>query len=311
MSQTMNQKPAKKKTKSKAPFVEEPEELSGSEKIFEAISPHLTTIGLVVLAGLLAFVAIAFMIQSSFDKKAVEWRDLANSSAIALRSGDISNLKAVANSYPDSKAGLWALQMAGDQQLRMGIEQLSSDRDGGIQLIKKSKENFQSIVDSPQTLKTTMLDRRSHFSLAYAHESLGEFADAKKIYDKLVEQAPDSAFADPARRGSKRSSNEKYALLYEKFVNFEEDVLGDAPGPSIPDRPNISFDANDLEPGLKPPTENSGEEVNNDFQPPKESENVKPEKSATDDPVAGTESVDKAVDDAEIDAPPQPKKDDK
>lgn len=263
MSQAMNQKTAtsKKKTKkSRLPVMEEPEELSGAELLFEKVKPHLTTIGLVVVAGVLGFIAIAVIARGRYQQDAAQWRDLSTSSAIALRTGDISGLKSVAESYPDSKAGLWALQMAGDQQLRMGIEQLSFDREAGNQLITKAKDNFQEIVDAEQSLKSTMLDRRSHFSLAYAHESLGQFKEAQTLYEQLIELAPDSAFAEPARRGLARSSNSQFVDLYTQFANFEEEVIGTAPGPNLPDRPVIEF----LD--LDAAADNS-ESTNNDFVP--------------------------------------------
>ena len=268
MSQTMNKKPnsKKKKISEKLQEVEVPEELTGVEKIYEAIKPHLTTIGLVIVAGLLGFIAIAFLMRSQFDKKALQSRELFNASTIALRTGDTQGLEDVAANYPDTKPGLWALQMAGDHQLRLGLDQLSIDREAGNQLIEKAKVNLLAIVDAPQTAKTTMLDRRSHFSLAYAYESLGQLDEAKEIYNKLVEEAPDSAFADPARRGSKRASNPQYAALYNKFANFEEEVIGEAPAAPIPEgKPNIDFNmGKDLEPGQKPPVSPLGTTGNTD-----------------------------------------------
>jgi hypothetical protein len=281
MSQAMNQKtatPKKKSNKSRLPVVEEVHELSGAEQMLEKVKPHLTTIGLVIVACVLGVIAIAVIVRGRFEQNAAQWRDLSTSSAIALRTGDISGLKSVAETYPDSKAGLWALQMAGDQQLRMGIEQLSFDREAGNQLIAKAKENFQEIVDAPQSIKSTMLDRRSYFSLAYAHESLGEFDKAKEIYEELIALAPDSAFVEPARRGLERSTNKQYVNLYTQFANFEETEIGDAPGPALPDRPIIEF-PEALPPGEKPPTDNTAT-GSGDFVPPA-SPDTKPE--TTDD----------------------------
>ena len=318
MSQAMNQKPVSKKKKlaAKLEEVEVPEELTGIEKLFESIKPLLTTIGLVIVAGLLGFVAIAFLIRSRFDKQAIQWREFTTSSAIALRTGDINGLKDVATTYPDTKAGLWSLQMAGDQQLRMGLDQLTVDREAGNQMIEKAAENFASVVNAPQTAKTTMLDRRSHFSLAYAYESLGKFDEAKKIYDELIEAAPDSAFADPARRGSARSGNDQYASLYNKFANFEEEVIGEAPSAPVPEgRPNIDFGTDtDLEPGQKPPMTSPLESNNsqdNDFDTTGGDTSAATE-SETEKP-ADTEKESEAASEkveTESDSPPKPEKED-
>ncbi len=271
MSQTMNQKTASKKNKknkkrvktqarkpnSVAPPEEETEEevLTFGDKLLHAVTPHLTTIIFAMIAGFLGFAAIAFIIRGQSDKKAMEWRELSNATSIANRTGEISGWKQVAETYPEATAGLWASQMAGDQQLRMGLEQITYNRDSGMGMIKKSKEFFQSVLDGPATAQTPMLKQASHFSMAYAHESLGEFAEAKVLYDKLLSDAPDSAFAEHARRGSARSGSEDYVVLYDKFDTWDEDVIGTAPGPQVPERPSIDFPEVDLPAGDKPPAE--------------------------------------------------------
>jgi len=269
MSQTMNQKTAAKKKhkKSRLPVVEEPEQLSGAEKLLEDVRPHLTTIGLVIVAITLGFIAVAFMISSRFEQNAAQWRELATSSAIAMRSGNLNGLKEVADTYPDTKAGLWALQIAGDQELRTGIEQLSYDREAGLQLIEKAKKSYLRIVEAPEAIKTTMLNRRSYFSLAYANESLGKFDEANALYKEILESDSESAFAEPARRGVERTSNEQYNALYTLFANYEVEVIGDAPGPAIPERPVIEFpDA--LPAGEKPPaTEGASTGGGGQFEP--------------------------------------------
>lgn len=274
MSQTMNQTPASSKKKSTAKFpVEEPVELTGSEKFFEAIKPHLATIGLVCVAGLLGFAAVAIFVKSNFTKEAEQWRELSFASSIALGSGNLAPLKEVTENYGETKASMWAVQMVGDQQLTTGLDQMLRDREVGKQQVEKAKENFKRVVEAPASAKTTMLDRRAHFSLAYAYESLGQFDKAKTIYDELVEQAPESPFASPAKRGSKRSSDPAYAKLYEKFVNFEEAVIGDAPGPLVPDSPNLTTpDFEGIDSTEEKPQAPAAETTDNDFQPAKKAE---------------------------------------
>lgn len=268
MSQKMNQKAAKKKkkktkanqkrVKSKGlPVVEEPEEeiQTFGDKILAAITPYMTTIIFAVIAGFLGFAIITFLVRSSADKKAFEWRELATATSIANRTNETSHWKNVADKYPDSKAGLWASQLAGDMQLRTGLEELSYNREAGLGKIKKSKDYFQTVIDAPDSVKTPMLQQASNFSMAYACESLGEFDESKAIYEKLLEEAPESAFAEVARRGVSRSSNSDYASLYTKFENWEEEMIGEAPGLKLPERPQIDFPMDeDLPPGQKPPT---------------------------------------------------------
>ena len=268
MSQTMNQKAATKKKKfSKQEPVQEPEELKGVDKFLEDIKPHFTTIGLVAVAAFLGFLLIAFMMQNSYQANAAQWRDLNTSTAVALRTSDLKGWQKVAADYPDSKAAHWALQMTGDRQLGTGLEQFAGDREGALSLIGMAKKSFQQIVDAPDASKTTMIQRRSTFSLAYACESLGEFDEAKKYYKQLVDQAPDSAFADSARRGLRRCSDEGYAMLYNKIENWEEEEVGEAPGPAIPDRPVLDFPEKDIPAGVKPSDKPKSETIKNDFVP--------------------------------------------
>ncbi len=214
----------------------------------------MTTIILAVVACVLGFIVIAFIMRTQFDQKALQWRELSNASIAANVSGDVDALKQVAANNPDTTAGYWAMLLAGDQQLRMGLGELATDRDAGFAMIRKAKETLQSLVDAPEPGKTTMIKHRSEFALAYACESLGEFEEAKKLYEEFVEAAPESALAESAQRGIGRCSNKDYAELYVKFQNYEAQVIGDAPGPPIPDRPRIGdFPEVDLPPGQKPP----------------------------------------------------------
>lgn len=235
MSQTMN----KKTRKSQLPVVEE-HDLTAAEKLVEKLSPYGSMIALGIALLFLAFIAIAYFIKAGYIAKEREWQQLNASITEVGISGNTNSLKRVAEEYPESKAGLWALQLAGDYDLRTGLSQMTYDREGGMQLINKATESLQKVVDAPADIKSPMLQRRSTFSLAYALESVGEFGKANELYKQLVESAPDAAFAEPARRGVERTSDETYAALFEKFQKWE-DILGDAPGPMIPERPDISF----------------------------------------------------------------------
>ncbi len=242
MSQTMKDKTLK----TQQPVAESPEDLTAIEKWVDQLKPYGSMIALGIAICFLAFIGVTYWIQANQSLKEAEWRQLNISMTELGNSGNTSGLKQVAEEYPDGKAGLWALQMAGDYDLRTGISQLSYDRDGGLKLIEKAKEALQNVVDAPAVSKSTMLQRRSIFSLAYANESLGNFEAAKGLYQQIVEAAPDTAFAEPARRGIVRCSDPQYVVLFEKFKTFE-DILGEAPGPTISSPPDISFPEIDAE----------------------------------------------------------------
>lgn len=280
MASKKNKNTKKSKNKSKnasnarrpasLPVVEEEQEeiITFGDKLLKAVAPYISTIAIALIAGFLGFAVIAFWMRSSSEKKAMEWRELNNATMIARLTNDNSAWKQVAEAYPNSKAGLWANQMAGDQQLRMGLEQLTYNRENGIGMIKKSKEYFQAVVDAPSSAKTPMLQQRSHFALAYAHESLGEFPESQALYEKLLTEAPDSAFAELAKRGAARSSNSDYGELFTKIENWEDEVVGEAPGAKLPERPNLDFNMPDLPSGDKPPAESPTVSGGGDFKAP-------------------------------------------
>ena len=230
------------------------EELTGSEKFIQSMAPHAATLGLVAVAFVLGVVAWGVYQYTGSQSKAIKWQELSQSQFIDRRTGDTQNLDNVAESYPDSKVGVMSALLSGDIQLKLGLRQLGFDRDKGLLAIKKAKASFQSVVDADGSLKTPLIEQRAQYCLAYAEESLGEMDKAKTLYEKFVEEVPDAALADSARRGIERCSDDKYATLYTTFTNYEEEVIGVAPGPSIPKKITPgSFPSIDAPEGVVPP----------------------------------------------------------
>lgn len=247
-------KKAAKPVKTPEVVEELPEEISFLDKI----KPHLATIGLMAVAGVLAFAAVAMWRSSSFSNEAIKWVELNQAKAINSATGDVKDLVRVAEDYEDNVAGLVGAMYAGDSQMRSGIVQLSTDREGGLSLVRKAKVNFESVVNAPEALKSSWLNERSQYQLAYANETLGEFAEAKKHYKNLVESAPESPLFEKATRGLGRTSSDQYVALYQEFKEFEA-TIGDAPGPTGGDlsRPSDAlnaFDGVDIAPGEAPPS---------------------------------------------------------
>jgi len=236
---------------------EEPvEELTGSEKFIQSMAPHAATIALVAVAFVLGVIAWGVFQSAGFQGEANKWAELSQSQFIDRRIGDTQNLDNVAESYADSKVGIMSALLSGDMQLKTGLSQLGADKDKGLLAIKKAKASFQSVVDADKSLKTPLISQRAQYSLAYALESLGEMDKAKASYQEFVDDAPEkAALVESALRGIERCSDDKYATLYNNFTNYEEEIIGEAPGPSIPkkDTPG-SFPVVDAPEGVVPPT---------------------------------------------------------
>lgn len=204
------------------------------------LKPYGSQIALGAAVIFAAFLGIAYFINHRETVYADQWRELNLANTDHRLSGNTTRLMNVAEDYPNQKAGMWSLQLAGDDDLRNGISQLTYDRENGFKVIQRAKENLKKVVDAPNDLKSTDLQRRSLFSLAYACESLGEFDEAKQYYKKLVDEASGSPFSEPAARGLQRCESPEMVALYDTFKNWK-DLPDEAPGPLVPNIPNIDF----------------------------------------------------------------------
>ncbi|MEM9412260.1 MAG: hypothetical protein AAGA30_14185, partial [Planctomycetota bacterium] len=160
-----------------------------------------------------------------------------------------------ADQYPDDKAGLWGLLYAADAEMRTGLGDLATDREAGFDKIQKAQKFYQTVVDS-KVSKSTMLQRRSVFGLAYASESLGEFEKATELYDQIIAASESdnnaktkNPFYAEAKRARERTTDQDFAKLYEQFKSFEIAAADDAaPGMDLPKRPDIGFPSDDEQP---------------------------------------------------------------
>ena len=242
--------------------------MTWTEKNFGHLRPHLPLI--LTCSGLIVVICILWVYYQDLNKKneAMPWNAFNMAVSQTRMSGDTRMLTAVADEYPENTAGLWALQLAADFELRSGISQFGTDevsRKEGLDKVRKAREMYQRIVDSPIE-KSPMLQRRSQYGLAYASETTGDFDAAKSQYQTLIEDGSESPFLDAAKRGELRTSSPEYLALYDKFRDWK-DTPGDAPGPVLPPRPDIGFPSGDsgsnpigggaFEP--TPPSTNSGD----------------------------------------------------
>lgn len=221
----------------------ENELVTWTEKKFGHLKPHLPMVGIVAGAAVIAVILGLWWWDLAEKNRAVPWRVLNRSVSQTRLVGDARSLELVAEDFPEEPAGLWALQLAADFEMRTGILQYSGDeqqRKEGMDKVRKAKKLYLQIVESGVE-KSTMLQRRSLFGLAYAAESLGEFDEAAKYYSQLLEQAGDSPFKEAAQRGLERTSQPEFAKLFEQFVSYVPPESDEAPGPSLPQRPDISF----------------------------------------------------------------------
>ena len=227
----------------------ESNELAGwAEKNLAEIKPYWQQIALAIALGFLIFVGIAYYLDSQKKLEAAKWQDLSTSIWNAEMTNDVSDLTFLAQEYPNHAVGMWALQLAGDYELRTGIQKLTLDRKLGMEKAAKAKGYFQQVVDS-NVKKSEMLQRRSVFGLAYSAETAGDFEAAKTYYKQVIDEGEVSPFYEAATRGLQRSSNIDFVSFFDKFQSFQVAEAEEAPGEVLPDRPNIDFpDLGELSP---------------------------------------------------------------
>lgn len=240
----------------------EVEEQTGAEKLLMATQPYWTHIALGFLVFILGWVIVNYLMKSNREAAAEPSRQLADAMQQFSVTTNVDSLKQMKEDYPNEIETNWAMLVAGDYELNRGLSQYATDREGAMKLIKKAKESLQSVVDSPSSAKTTMQERRSLFSLAYAHEALGEFSEAKALYQRVLDESPDSIFAASAKDGLERSSNPDFEKIYRDFASFKP-ATEEAPGVAVPDAPVIDFPKLDL-PQEEPVNDTSSAEPEGD-----------------------------------------------
>jgi len=200
------------------------------------LKPYWTQITLGICILVLMLLAAVYLFDQGKKNEAGKWQALIEARLQYRNTGDNTLLVDFADQYPDDKAGLWALLWAADAEVRSGLAEFSSDRESGYTKVTKAQGFYQRIVDSNAS-KSTELQRRSVYGLAYAHESNGEFEKAAEFYQQLVEDNP---LSDDAKRGLARSTSQEFATVYNMFKEFDAGE-GTAPGLKLPRRPDISF----------------------------------------------------------------------
>ena len=203
------------------------------------LQPYWSQIALGICVLFLTGIGIAFFLDRTQTAEATKWQGLAIAQGNYRRTLDNNDLIDFGGEYPNDPAGLWAMLFAADAEMRSGLADFATDRKTGFDKIRKAQEYYQQVVDS-SVKKSTMLQRRSVFGLAYALESSGEFARAAELYQQLVDAADETPFTEVATRGLERATNPQFAALFEKFRDYAADPEV-APGMRLPPRPNITF----------------------------------------------------------------------
>lgn len=158
--------------------------------------PHAKLIAGLAVAAVLVVLAVVYLSGRADKQMGPAWEEYYQAAAMEGAEQRIQELKRVADLYPDTPAGLWALQTAGDAQLMRGADLFYKNRLDGEDELQKAESSFLAVLDKASDLpgdEGTMLRRRATWGLAQTYESLAEVDKAIEQYDAVAKTWPDSA----------------------------------------------------------------------------------------------------------------------
>ncbi|MBX3415988.1 MAG: hypothetical protein KF851_00170 [Pirellulaceae bacterium] len=252
--------------------LEKNELVEWSKKNLGFLGPHMRTI-LIAILGLAALsVGLSYYFQLQKQLAAGQWRQFHSAIYNMTQMQNASGLQMIQDEAPDSPVSHAAMLFAGDNFLRIGLQNMIRDYNAAVKDLKKAKDSLLTVVESKKAPEP-QIEMRAIYLLAYTCESLGEFDDAKKYYTKLNERFPKSAFAKQGRRALERLADAQVRKIYDEFK-----TVGIAPGSNLPSRPDLSFPDLDDETtgedalGNSAPETPSTENSTDDQTPPTQSE---------------------------------------
>lgn len=206
------------------------------ERKFGDLKSHTNVVLLGLLVLVLCTLVLAYWLTMRINSRTEPWRALQAASANNLLTSQTSAYEQVYDTFPDSIASLWARQRAGDFDVQSGLGKLVTDREAALKQIERGRKNLAMIQESTVPNIPQILKERSLFSLAYADESLGKFDDARKLYERILADYPESPIAIAAKDALTRLADPAFTAAFAKYA-----AVTTAPGMKLPAIPDISF----------------------------------------------------------------------
>lgn len=154
--------------------------------IVERLRPHLRTVALAAAAAVIGLAAWTLVDSRRRAASEESW----NAFLAAMASGQAAALDGVATRYPGTPAAQWARLVVADGLLDQGSSLLYSDRPQAEQRLQAAVAAFSTLLASRPL---DFVAERATFGLAKARENLGGIAEARRGYEAVVAEYPDSA----------------------------------------------------------------------------------------------------------------------
>jgi hypothetical protein len=183
---------------------------TGTLALVDRIRPHLGTILLGVLGLFAALGAWTLITSQRTAQQAAGWDEC----LAALAEGDAGRLETVVTRYGGSPAAQWAEITLADTALADGNRLLTTDQAQGRRRLEEAVGRYTAVnAQRPAALAA----ERAIFGLARARESLGELAEARRGYEALVAEHPESPFRGLAEERIAALGRESTARWYKWF----------------------------------------------------------------------------------------------
>jgi tetratricopeptide (TPR) repeat protein len=180
------------------------------------LRPHLQTLGIaaaVLVGAYAAWTLIAAQRRATAERS---WDDC----MAALGEQDPARLEEVIRQYPGSPAARWSQMLLAEAAITEGCQQLFGDRERARQRLGNAVDLYTAILaEQPGGL----IEERAVFGLAKAREALGELDQARRGYETLVAEYPQSAVRGLATQRlaalSRGATPEWYAWFSEQDMS--------------------------------------------------------------------------------------------
>ena len=173
----------------------------------EKVRPHLTTIGLVILAVFVVIGVWYYWVSNQRALAAQAWRTYMFA-ASDPQGNMVETLSSVSDNFAETQAGLWATLTEADIKASQGVRLLFQDKATAETTLDEAVKVYKDLLDRKLIEDSPMVARRAHFGLAQALEATGDLDGALAHYRRVSEVAPGSAVAETAEQGATRLSKE-------------------------------------------------------------------------------------------------------
>ena len=179
--------------------------------IVDRIRPHLTMILAAIGIGFAAMAAWTMVSSQKAAEKSQAWDECLT----ALGTRDAGRLGGVATRFPGSAAAVWSQILLADNALADGGRIILADKVQGRARFQAAADTYAAVMSQrPEALAA----ERATFGLARAREALGELEAARRGYETLVMEYPNSPLRGLAETHAAALDRPATVAWYDWFV---------------------------------------------------------------------------------------------